>query len=436
MTENGGTLAVGAAQGPVKATLAKKLCSSGQGFSFVFPASQAEFDKGRVGRVGERGLSAPPPPSPPLSLGLCSISQKVGCSPSLSNIKQLNRRDLEPDSETLEDYQREASKTKRGMAVWREDLGGWFDNPRTSADLKRAFRLVENLKDMGREYGTEKLGFLTLTFVENMQDPKEAQRRFNSLMTNILRDLFPDYVVVLEPQKRGAIHYHLVVYCAADIRSGFDFEAVNSGDYKSANCYLRDLWKTLRESMPKYGFGRSELLPIKTNDEGIAKYVGKYLDKGLAFKGPQFKGMRTVRYRQRPRIVGPRFSWVVQGAQWRDYVSTFAKLAGVSDSDGMRARYGKHWAFWVRLALKSQDGEEVSHTELFRRFEFYASCSREHREAYSSSPPPPPLSPAPAAAPLPPRPFPQLDFLDTSDDLENLLSPDSFRWVLDIANPF
>lgn len=425
MTVNSEPTEVSASRGFGSVALAKMSIPSGLVSGLLFSPGQDKKGGGSKGKGAERVYPARPLPA---------------ASPSLSNIKQLNRHDLEPDKKSLSDYTKKALVPSRGQARWVEakDTGdgvaGWMGDPRTSADLKRAYRLVENLKDMGREYGTEKLGFLTLTFVENMTDPKEAQRRFNSLMTNLLRRLFPDYVVVMEPQKRGAIHYHLVVYCAQDVRSGFDFEAVSDGDYKSANSYLRELWKQLREAMPKFGFGRSELMPIRTNDEGIAKYVGKYLDKGNVFKGPQYKGMRTVRYRQRPRVVGPRFSWVVQGAEWRDIVATIARLAGVSDSDGMAAKYGKHWAFWIRLALKSQDGAEIPAVELFRRFEFFASCASHHhaREV--------PVQP-PAAETLPP-PLPsfppallvlrQPDFVDLPAESGG----DAFLWCLDITNPF
>lgn len=48
--------------------------------------------------------------------------------------------------------------------------------------------------------------------------------------------------------------------------------------------------------MDRYGFGRAELLPIRSYAGGIARYVGKYLEKGSQFRGEQFKGARMVRY--------------------------------------------------------------------------------------------------------------------------------------------
>lgn len=118
---------------------------------------------------------------------------------------------------------------------------------------------------MGKLYRVERLGFLTLTFADNVTNFREAQRRFNSLATNILRQHFEAWVVVVEPQKRGAVHYHLVVVCRTDVRTGFDFTAFREcqNEYqthgKSACFYalrqryasaaapeLRKLWSELR----------------------------------------------------------------------------------------------------------------------------------------------------------------------------------------------
>ena len=59
-----------------------------------------------------------------------------------------------------------------------------------------------------------------------MRDRREAQRRWDNLNRTIRRDgKFTVLVKVLEVQKRGAIHYHLLVKIGQDIRTGFDWEA-------------------------------------------------------------------------------------------------------------------------------------------------------------------------------------------------------------------
>ena len=96
-----------------------------------------------------------------------------------------------------------------GKRVWLnlEDGTTQRFGPPTKAEIKKSFALVENLRHMGKLYGVERLGFLTLTFADNVTNFREAQRRFNSLATNILRQHFEAWVVVVEPQKRGAVHY-------------------------------------------------------------------------------------------------------------------------------------------------------------------------------------------------------------------------------------
>ena len=58
--------------------------------------------------------------------------------------------------------------------------------------------------------------------------------------------------MVVEPQghRGNAVHYHLLVVCPDDIRTGFDFEAIQRRDYRSASSTLRGMWSTLRDVLP------------------------------------------------------------------------------------------------------------------------------------------------------------------------------------------
>ena len=127
------------------------------------------------------------------------------------------------------------------------------------------------------------VGFLTLTFPDNVTDNKEAYRRFRSFNTNYLskNPIFKAWVHVKERQKRGAWHYHLIVALTDDIRTGINFDELNRGIYSSAGPFLRSLWNALREKLPDYGFGRSELLPVRSNGAAMARYVGKYISKHM-----------------------------------------------------------------------------------------------------------------------------------------------------------
>ena len=242
-------------------------------------------------------------------------------------------------------------------------------------DRKRAFALGENCRYFIEKHGIERIGFLTLTFLAMIVDPKEAQAMFNSLATGVLRPMFGDYVRVIEPhrkKRRGAIHYHLLVACPCDIRTGFDFDAIRRRDYRSASPGLRSIWARLRNRLPGYGFGRSELLPIKSTAEGAARYVGKYLGKSRSIRagdtdGVSWKGVRTVQYSQGWRPVSLRFAWwegKEGGARdWRDLCDAIGRRLEVDETEGLASVLGKRWSWKViatRIAYPEGSHREIA----------------------------------------------------------------------------
>jgi hypothetical protein len=105
---------------------------------------------------------------------------------------------------------------------------------------KTAFILKESVSLLASRFGIERLGFLTLTFPDHVTCPKEAQRRFNSLVTNVIKPRYQEYLGVFERQKSGRIHYHLLVVLAQDIRTGF--EMLSDNNYRK---YIRRLYRTI-----------------------------------------------------------------------------------------------------------------------------------------------------------------------------------------------
>ena len=217
---------------------------------------------------------------------------------------------------------------------------------------KSACALAWNVQFLAEKYGLQRLGFLTLTFAENILDPKEAQRRFNSLSTGVLRLRYQDYIRVWERTKKGRIHYHLLVVLDSDIRTGFDFSAVANNDYRTACQALRDEWAFWRKTAKSYGFGRTELLPVKSTAEGIARYVGKYISKHMGQRNEATdKGFRLVEYSRGARQVSTRFAFNTHGSlQWRRKLELFASF--VSGITGQVVRYenltavlGQNWAY-------------------------------------------------------------------------------------------
>lgn len=221
---------------------------------------------------------------------------------------------------------------------------------------KSASALAWNVQCLAEKYGIERLGFLTLTFADNVQDYKQAQRRFNSLASHALRELYDGYIRVWERTKRGRIHYHLLVVCKEDIRTGFDFSAIAEQDYSSANAAIRQQWAWWRKNAKQYGFGRTELLPIKSTAEGIARYVGKYISKNVQQREERDKGSRLVEYSRGARTASTRFNFVSEGSkQWRQKMAVFAAIVGHGLGLGRPAAFhelsaflGSSWAYFHR----------------------------------------------------------------------------------------
>ena len=90
-------------------------------------------------------------------------------------------------------------------------------------------------------------------------------------------------------------------------------------------------------------------MPIKSNAQGIARYVGKYIAKHIRQRLEEDKGARLVRfigYKAGDRTASCKFSWNSENAWlWRHKVAAFAKRHGVADLDGMRRTFGPRWAY-------------------------------------------------------------------------------------------
>lgn len=221
---------------------------------------------------------------------------------------------------------------------------------------KSAFVLKESVQLLASKYGLESLGFLTLTFRDHILSPKEAQRRLNSLLTRIIKPRYRDYLGVMERQKSGRIHYHLLVVLKIDIRTGFDFDQVQNQNYKSASPGLRSEWSFWRKTAPAYGFGRTELMPIKSNTEAIAKYVGKYISKHMEVRQNDDKGVRLVRYSRGARAGTTRFQFQSEGSQnWRRKLAIFAQIVQqrhpnekILEISDLTKVLGNRWAYTHR----------------------------------------------------------------------------------------
>lgn len=228
---------------------------------------------------------------------------------------------------------------------------------------RKSETLFLNLQNLIERHGIGHIGFMTLTFVENLLDRVEAQRRFNSFATGFLGDHVREWIVAVERQNRGAIHYHLVCAFNQDIRHGFNFEACRgavsakkAGDYSefkrlektyfaSANKALRDWWTLVREKAPGYGFGRCETLPILSNSEALSRYVGAYVGREVSGRMIADHGLRTLRYRLQNRLASDRWRHVNgASATWRRGCTVLGMLLGI-EHEQISEVIGKRWAW-------------------------------------------------------------------------------------------
>ena len=231
---------------------------------------------------------------------------------------------------------------------------------------KSASALAWNVQALAEKHGIERIGFLTLTFADHVLEYREAQKRFNSLAKNVLRVRYSDYIRVLERQKSGRIHYHLLVVLPEDIRTGFDFDAISNHDYSSANNYLRKEWAFWRFNAKKYRFGRTELMPVRSTHEGIARYVGKYISKHIEQRQQNDKGARLVEYSRGARIATTKYNFVSDNSRlWRKKVAHFCKIFGetigeeLNSLDDLKTHLGARWAYEFRDIILSIPEEDL-----------------------------------------------------------------------------
>lgn len=224
---------------------------------------------------------------------------------------------------------------------------------------KAAFKLSKSVGRLCGKWGVERVGFLTLTFADHVTCAKEAGRRFNSLRSNVLAERYGESICVLERQKSGRIHFHLLVVLACDIRTGFSFDQAAAGDYRSANAQLRAEWAFWRQTAKLYGFGRTELMPVKSNEDGLSKYVGKYIAKHVGAREERDKGVRLVRYSRGASIGSSSFMFAsARSKLWRHQLEKFAERNGCEDLAALREKFGRAWGYHQRAAIMAIEPAE------------------------------------------------------------------------------
>lgn len=181
------------------------------------------------------------------------------------------------DSSTGYDFKRQKGRTRRGFEEL-DSLEKYESMQKRKAYYENKRFDIKRLIDCNYD---DKSTFLTLTFKDNVQDIEIANREFTLFIKKLKRYLKQDvkYIATWELQKRGAIHYHLVLFSVPYIQ----------------NDKLSEMW----------GNGYIKINKIKetVKNEAIGVYITKYFTKDIDKKAKQKKAYFCSRNLNKPREI-------------------------------------------------------------------------------------------------------------------------------------
>lgn len=180
------------------------------------------------------------------------------------------------ESDPTASFYRSKNKAKR---IIRCNAWQWFDN------YKKPFLPV----------------FLTLTFAENLQDLTEANRKFSKFIQRLNYEIFKEkkaglqYLGVVEFQKRGAVHYHIIFFNLPFIKNVYEIWNEGRIDLKNVKS-MRGLTHYLSKYMVKeaedgrlrgkkrYFTSRKIYRPIVIKSYFVAKEICDILKNRLRYQ--------------------------------------------------------------------------------------------------------------------------------------------------------
>ena len=168
-------------------------------------------------------------------------------------------------------------------------------NPVKPRHKRQAKELEDSIIALAEINDGRDVGFLTITSKEQLpwKDEMVKVRRINRL----LKKVFPHgWVRFCEFTRRNVLHHHIVGRTNFDLKEGFDSAAYEQlrlldeldrdltdeekkkrkllGQLLTTNPTLKEMWRLLRERLPRAGFGqRSEFVPMQKEAENVAGYL-------------------------------------------------------------------------------------------------------------------------------------------------------------------
>lgn len=198
------------------------------------------------------------------------------CVPDEEVIKYVDRRiKIFQDEITVTDYKKPIRKVKDGFESAKSEKGSNKFNKHINSmnnkekmvqsnNIYRSKKLLIEYALMNKIFWTS---FITLTFAENLENVEIANQKFNNF-TSMMKRVFPDfkYLGVIEFQKRGAVHYHLLT----NLIVGSELCPLQKGE---KNKYDVKFWN--------YGYSSAKDLRKTDDNFNVALYITKYLTKDL-----------------------------------------------------------------------------------------------------------------------------------------------------------
>lgn len=192
---------------------------------------------------------------------------------------------------------------------------------RAKANLRRLIN--SNVGQYGKEFTAK---FLTLTFKENVQDIKQANYEFKKFIKRLNYKLYGTkkanlkYTTVIEFQKRGAIHYHTIIYNMPYLKSneisniwGNGFVKINKiDDVDNVGAYVGEYLGQAEKGQGKsaeddrlrgqksYFSSRGLFKPIEITDKKIVEQVATALLNEKASYSATFENehLGNITYKQ------------------------------------------------------------------------------------------------------------------------------------------
>lgn len=244
--------------------------------------------------------------------------------------------------------------------------------------------LKENIYAFIEQAGFENVVFLTITFKGSSPTSKQLTVIFNNLLSRYIRPRYGaqgfgdvlqgarawvGWIRIFERgSKKGRLHYHLLLDVKQDVRSGVDVDSAASASVGGQNRALdqeRKFWRKVckvGEFKAKYRMrlGVVNVLPLRTDAQKVAGYLGKYLTKHFESRKADDKGLRLVGYsREFNRRCGSRFAWNGPTAQnFRFKLQLFCEAMGFGSdysraTEDLKAFFGAKWGWRVNKMFES-----------------------------------------------------------------------------------